>query len=248
MKKSLLIIAVLITGLSYSCKKKSEDPAPSNPVYDVKKSYEKRWNVSSASTARNAVTVKDITFIEFTKNLYFAYFNNGTTKIGSYKELNSSQLQLDSLGVIQISLNTADNFNFELTDTLGVKYQYTTNAATPISTSNATNKLARTWLLEKYIEGDSLIPQESVVTASFSAYGTYLVKETFKPDSIVYSSNTWQWVNDAETSFYYGSFDGKPIDTSNAQKVNISYTDDQNTIFKEEVPSVGVFTYYLKAQ
>jgi hypothetical protein len=234
MFKQLFYLSLGLALTLSSCKKKSDDPAPATQSAtvtgqsSVKADYEKRWNLSSNSglrqSDRSVAVVPSISFVEFNFGTYFIGFSDGSTKTGSYTESTKNSLTLNELGKFDFSITTSDSLTFSLTlDGTNTKKDYKSGEAPKVAASSMTTKLCCTWKCTELPADD----QDSTVSyfcATFSQYGTYLVKTVNKDGSVEYGTNTWKWSDADEKTICYGGFDGGLLNCTTAGKADISIT------------------------
>lgn len=173
-----------------------------------------------------------------TVNLRSSQSNLSPIHFGNYT-IEGNNITLSGFGLIEAVNLTTKKFVFSFTlEATGEKYSYVAEkAAEPISSSNRTEMICRTWVLEKATDesGNDIeyLPEDEIIGSFllFSKSGTYLVLYGGGEGGEAGLSE-WKWANKEETEFYY-SWDNWNDDWEyNIVKIN-QLTND-SLVFQEE--------------
>ena len=276
----LLNLSCVVAFLFFGCSKKSDDPTPSGPAVSnqtttttitptPKKSFEKKWIVSSNSSLRQeAVDSTNILSIEFSKNSYVIVLSDSTLLVGTYTTSDNATLVLAKYGTIIFTSQTENSLKFSVKRKANQPaIELTSSPAPYLAETNKDLNFYKTWKVVK-VEGDTFVTDFftrniSELYVTFSGYGTYLVKEKYTSTSTIasesdesfdgtyhYGVNTWDWSNDLHNGFCYGEWNKSAVVCDSTNQVKIEYADEAHTIMRIEENGINMtkFKYTLEVQ
>lgn len=163
--------------------------------------------------------------------------NLPSVHFGTYR-IEGEKIILSGFGFIDIISITDKEFSFSFTlEETGEKNTFATRKSeTVISTSDKTDILCKTWVIQKLtdLNGDETEyrkeERENIIgtVVLYSRAGTYLVMYTGKEATLA----EWQWANKEETKFYY-SWDNWTENWEEENIVTIIQLNNNSLIFKE---------------
>jgi len=158
---------------------------------------------------------------------------------GTY-QIEGNNIILSGFGLIEVISITAEEFVFSFTlEETGDQHGFVAGKSDePISSSDRTNMLCRTWIIEHCTIGGENF-EEGIVGSIvlFSKAGTYLV--LYEGAGGVAGLSEWKWANQEETKLYYSWANWTDNWSNNV--VTITDLTTTNLVIQE-----GYITWYLK--
>jgi hypothetical protein len=177
--------------------------------YIVVENVEAYWK-SSGTNLKNSL-IKSLNFGNATTRISKSESGLSSVHFGTYR-IEGNKIILLDFGVINVITITDKEFSFSLTlDTTGETEDFVAGKSDePIESTNRTDMLCRTWVLEKLTyEGETFY--SDAITVLFSRAGTYLVSYVYEGET---GLSEWKWANSQETQLYY-SWDNWTDDWNN---------------------------------
>ncbi len=240
-------MAMMMAFMIISCRKPSDDPAPSSTDTFIS-SLAKKWNISGNNTSRTEST-NNYQWFEFTSDYKYIVKTSDSLYFGDYTISDDrTTITLGTFAVITIKNLVDKNFSFSIKTAASASPLdlFSNVSESQISASRNTDLLCGgTWKFLRaeipgkdttYFDGsekDSTKFQIDNGEVIFSKSGTYFINFTIKErrytngnTTTVISASTvnavreWKWKDASETSIYF------------ADSANVFHDDDYFTIVK----------------
>jgi hypothetical protein len=265
----ILFYSVLLTcsmAVIYSCKKKSDTPAPATntkPV-DMRTGLNKKWNTGN-STSRVAVGAVANDYVSFEFNATGKYYIimadksllSGTFTLNTVDSLvtlfnaNSTTSQYGTLTISSITDLTL-TFKFTLNGTSSPIAINTTAAPVTIATAtgiaaNQTDSLAQAWSLTRYTQGAStydLTGTTAYANIVLTTSGTYWTEVYDGSTAVQTNTGQWIWSDATQTRICTSSTNAVPNCSTNSQTV--TFDANGNLILTTTPTGQATTTYYYK--
>jgi hypothetical protein len=251
------LFAALVMALTVGCKKKEDEPTPSNnEPTTFEEQVKKKWTVSSddARVQRTSTSSADYTSFEFTdKGTYYIIKADKSFLKGNFTlHVGDSSITMDGLGVIYIDEITDTEITFRLVLTGAEEDPITVNAAPVAVVSNTTHtqNLVNKWSFKTRTKNG--VPDAAINTAfstggyylyiDMSEFGTYAVDTNVPgtPNSV----GIWKWCTTNENSFSTSSDASVTPTCGTNSTVNVSFNANGDLVLTAMMNAdVNVDTY-----